>query len=161
MGELMKLLWAYLKKNNLQCDDNKQYFVPDKKMAKVFGTEKLRGFGMSKHIGAHLLQSDGSAQPAAKAKPAAKKWLRKPKKKNLMKMTPLMTLKRNPLPLRKSPKKCLRNKPKKKNLRKMKPVMAQMTPLKTLMTKEFAYEQFCTLVLFFYKDCIYIVCILA
>merc|ERR1711981_1027012 len=79
-GELMKLLWAYLKKNNLQCDDNKQYFIPDKKMAKVFGTEKLRGFGMSKHIGAHLLQSDGSAQPAAKAKPAAKKVAKKAKK---------------------------------------------------------------------------------
>ena len=79
-GELMKLLWAYLKKNNLQCDDNKQYFVPDKKMAKVFGTEKLRGFAMSKHIGAHLLQSDGSAQPASKAKPAAKKVAKKAKK---------------------------------------------------------------------------------
>merc|ERR1711990_265543 len=79
-GELMKLLWAYLKKNELQCDDNKQFFIPDKKMAKVFGTEKLRGFAMSKHIGAHLLQSDGSAQPAAKAKPAAKKVAKKAKK---------------------------------------------------------------------------------
>ena len=48
--------------------------------AKVFGTEKLRGFAMSKHIGAHLLQSDGSAQPAAKAKPAAKKPVKKAKK---------------------------------------------------------------------------------
>merc|ERR1712037_223146 len=79
-GELMKLLWAYLKKNELQCDDNKQFFIPDKKMAKVFGTEKLRGFAMSKHIGAHLLQSDGSAQPAAKAKPAAKKPVKKAQK---------------------------------------------------------------------------------
>ena len=35
---------------------------------------------MSKHIGAHLLQSDGSAQPAAKAKPAAKKVAKKAKK---------------------------------------------------------------------------------
>merc|ERR1712210_175140 len=79
-GELMKLLWAYLKKNELQCDDNKQFFIPDKKMAKVFGTEKLRGFAVSKHIGAHLLQSDGSAQPASKAKPAAKKPVKKSKK---------------------------------------------------------------------------------
>merc|ERR1712021_294184 len=76
-AELMKLLWAYLKKNELQCDDNKQFFVPDKKMAKVFGTEKLRGFAMSKHIGAHLLQADRSAQPASKAKPAAKKVVKK------------------------------------------------------------------------------------
>merc|ERR1711935_1298401 len=80
-AELMKLLWAYLKKNELQCDDNKQFFVPDKKMAKVFGTEKLRGFAMSKHIGAHLLQADGSAQPASKAKPAAKKVVKKEAKK--------------------------------------------------------------------------------
>ena len=35
---------------------------------------------MSKHIGAHLLQSDGSAQPASKAKPAAKKPVKKAKK---------------------------------------------------------------------------------
>merc|ERR1739847_156203 len=89
-GELMKLLWAYLKKNNLQCDDNKQYFVPDKKMAKVFGTEKLRGFGMSKHIGAHCfsLTEVPSLPPRLNLQP--KKWLRKPKKKNLMKMRPVM-----------------------------------------------------------------------
>ena len=36
---------------------------------------------MSKHIGAHLLQADGSAQPASKAKPAAKKVVKKEVKK--------------------------------------------------------------------------------
>ena len=36
---------------------------------------------MSKHIGAHLLQADGSAQPASKAKPAAKKVVKKAAKK--------------------------------------------------------------------------------
>merc|ERR1712018_663342 len=50
----LKLLWAYIKKNNLQDPDNKQYFIPDKKMAKVFGSDKMRGFGMAKHIGPHL-----------------------------------------------------------------------------------------------------------
>ena len=39
---------------SFQDPDNKQYFLPDKKMAKVFGADKLRGFGMAKHIGAHL-----------------------------------------------------------------------------------------------------------
>merc|ERR1711942_645766 len=53
-GECIKQLWAYLKKNNLQDPDNKQYFTPDKKMAKVFGTEKCRGFGMAKFLGDHL-----------------------------------------------------------------------------------------------------------
>merc|ERR1712109_329040 len=47
-AECIKQLWAYLKKNNLQDPENKQYFTPDKKMAKIFGTEKIRGFGMAK-----------------------------------------------------------------------------------------------------------------
>ena len=37
-------LWAYLKKNNLKDPENGQYFTPDKKMAKVFGTEKILAF---------------------------------------------------------------------------------------------------------------------
>merc|ERR1711997_174556 len=53
-AECIKELWACLKKNNLQTPDNKQYFLPDKKMAKVFGSDKIRAFSMSKHIGAHL-----------------------------------------------------------------------------------------------------------
>ena len=38
----------------LKDPENKQYFTPDKKMAKVFGSDKMRGFGMAKHIGPHL-----------------------------------------------------------------------------------------------------------
>jgi upstream activation factor subunit UAF30 len=53
-AQCIKHLWAYIKKHNLQDPENKQYFNPDKKMAKVFGTDKLRGFAMSKHIGSHL-----------------------------------------------------------------------------------------------------------
>merc|ERR1711948_194515 len=53
-AECIKLLWAYLKKNNLQTPDNKQYFIPDKKMAKVFGSDKIRAFSMAKHISSHL-----------------------------------------------------------------------------------------------------------
>ena len=34
--QCIKLLWAYLKKNNLQDPANKQFFTPDKKMAKVY-----------------------------------------------------------------------------------------------------------------------------
>ena len=75
----MKLLWAYLKKNNLKCEDNKQYFIPDKKMAKIFGKDKMRGFGMAKFLGDHLtpiggelrgMQSDKpKAEPKSKPKP--------------------------------------------------------------------------------------------
>ena len=44
-AEYIKELWAYLKKNNLQDPANKQFFTPDKKMAKVFSTDRIRAFG--------------------------------------------------------------------------------------------------------------------
>merc|ERR1712038_2014100 len=53
-AECIKQLWAYLKKNNLQDPANKQFFTPDKKMAKIFGTDRIRAFGMAKHLSAHL-----------------------------------------------------------------------------------------------------------
>merc|ERR1712109_409523 len=53
-AECIKELWAYLKKHNLQDPENKQYFTPDKKMAQIFGTEKIRGFGMAKFLTSHL-----------------------------------------------------------------------------------------------------------
>lgn len=52
--EVTKRLWAYLKKNNLQDPDNKSYFTPDAKMAKIFGKEKLKGFSMAKYLKNHL-----------------------------------------------------------------------------------------------------------
>merc|ERR1712029_581886 len=53
-AECIKLLWAYLKKNNLQDPENKQFSTPDKKMAKVFGNDRIRAFGMAKFLSAHL-----------------------------------------------------------------------------------------------------------
>jgi len=53
-GECMKQLWAYIKEHKLQDPENKQYFKPDKKMAKIFGEDKLRGFGMAKYLKDHL-----------------------------------------------------------------------------------------------------------
>ena len=50
----MKKLWDYLKKNNLQDPEQKQWFTPDKTMAPVFGTEKIKAFGMSKYLKEHL-----------------------------------------------------------------------------------------------------------
>jgi chromatin remodeling complex protein RSC6 len=50
----MKRLWAYLKANNLQDPENKQWFTPDKKMALVFGSEKIKAFGMTKYLKNHL-----------------------------------------------------------------------------------------------------------
>jgi len=53
-AQCIKMLWKYLKDHNLQDPENKQYFFPDKKMAKIFGSERIRAFGMAKFLGAHL-----------------------------------------------------------------------------------------------------------
>merc|ERR1712086_736146 len=45
-AECIKQLWAYIKKSNLQDPENKQFFNPDKKMAKVFGSDRIRAFGI-------------------------------------------------------------------------------------------------------------------
>ena len=37
-----------------QDPENKQYFFPDKKMAKVMGEDRMRAFGMTKYLSAHL-----------------------------------------------------------------------------------------------------------
>merc|ERR1712055_1173983 len=52
--EVVKRIWAYLKEKKLQDPENKQYFVPDKKMEPVFGKDKVRAFGMAKFPKAHL-----------------------------------------------------------------------------------------------------------
>ena len=56
--ELTKLIWAYIKEKGLQDPENKQYFIPDKKMAKVFGNDRIKGFGMQKYLSAHLTRMD-------------------------------------------------------------------------------------------------------
>ena len=55
-AECVKLLWAYLKKHNLQDPENKQFFTPDKKMSKVFGTDRIRAFSISKFLSALVSQ---------------------------------------------------------------------------------------------------------
>ena len=54
IAQVMKRLWLYLKLHKLQDPQNGQYFTPDEKMALVFGREKLRAFGMLKHLKVHL-----------------------------------------------------------------------------------------------------------
>ena len=54
IAQVMNRLWLYLKLHKLQDPLNGQYFIPDEKIAPVFGKEKLRAFGMLKHLKAHL-----------------------------------------------------------------------------------------------------------
>ena len=50
ISDCVKRLWAYVKEKNLQDPENKQFIIPDSKMAKVFGVDKMRGFSMAKYI---------------------------------------------------------------------------------------------------------------
>ena len=52
--QVVKRLWAYLKENNLQDPENKQFFTPDAKMEPVFGNERMKAFSMSKYLKEHL-----------------------------------------------------------------------------------------------------------
>merc|ERR1712073_81005 len=55
--QVTKRLWAYLKEHNLQDSENRQYFTPDETMAKVFGSEKIKCFSMSKSLTDPLTKS--------------------------------------------------------------------------------------------------------
>merc|ERR1711915_293300 len=56
--QVVKRLWAYLKEENLQDPENKQYFTPDAKMEPIFGSERIKCFSMSKYLKEHLTNPD-------------------------------------------------------------------------------------------------------
>ena len=62
-----KIVIAYVKEHNLQDPDDKTYFVPNKKMSKIFGTERIHLGGIQKVITAHVLP------------PAKKLWIKSSK----------------------------------------------------------------------------------
>ena len=66
--QVVKRLWEYVKDNNLQDPENKQWFTPDKTMAPVFGTKKIKAFSMSKYLEDHLyLEEDEDADDEGEA----------------------------------------------------------------------------------------------
>ncbi|VEU34739.1 unnamed protein product [Pseudo-nitzschia multistriata] len=52
--EVVKGMWDYIKKNELQNPDNKKEIFLDKKMQKVFGCKSFTMFTMNKYLGAHI-----------------------------------------------------------------------------------------------------------
>merc|ERR1711981_666433 len=52
--QCVKLLWTYIKKHNLQDAQQRSYFTPDEKMAKVFEKKKMKCILMSKYLSANL-----------------------------------------------------------------------------------------------------------
>jgi len=55
--EVVKRIWTYIKEKKLQDPENKQFFTPDAKMAKIFGKEKIKAFGMvNKYLKGHFIK---------------------------------------------------------------------------------------------------------
>lgn len=52
--EVVKKLWAYIKKNNLQNPKNKRNILCDDKLSKVFGKKEVTMFELAGLIGKHL-----------------------------------------------------------------------------------------------------------
>ena len=56
-SEVCKRIWAYIKANDLQDPEDRQYFTPDAKMQPIFGTERSKAFNMLyPHVNKHLLR---------------------------------------------------------------------------------------------------------
>lgn len=52
--EVVKKLWAYIKKNNLQDPKNKRNIKADSKLREVFGKDTVNMFEMTKLVSKHL-----------------------------------------------------------------------------------------------------------
>lgn len=52
--EVVKKLWAYIKKHNLQNPKNKRNILADDKLQKVFGKKEVSMFELASLIGKHL-----------------------------------------------------------------------------------------------------------
>jgi chromatin remodeling complex protein RSC6 len=52
--EVVKKLWAYIKKHNLQNPKNKRNSLADEKLSKVFGKKEVSMFELASLIGKHL-----------------------------------------------------------------------------------------------------------
>ena len=55
-AECIRKVFAYLTANNLRDPENKQFFTPDKKLAKIYGTDPVEVFeiGSMKYLDNHL-----------------------------------------------------------------------------------------------------------
>lgn len=55
--EIIKKIWDYIKKNNLQDPTNKRNINPDDKLAKVFGSKNaVDMFQMTKLVSKHIVK---------------------------------------------------------------------------------------------------------
>jgi chromatin remodeling complex protein RSC6 len=53
--EAVKLIWDYIKANNLQNPSNKRNILADAKLSKVFGKDEVTMFELTGLLGKHLI----------------------------------------------------------------------------------------------------------
>lgn len=53
-SEVVKKLWAYIKKNDLQNPKNKRNILADDNLAEIFGKKEVTMFEMTKLVSKHL-----------------------------------------------------------------------------------------------------------
>lgn len=52
--QITKKLWAYIKKNGLQKENDKRIIVPDSKLAKVIGSKPINMMALAGKLSAHI-----------------------------------------------------------------------------------------------------------
>jgi chromatin remodeling complex protein RSC6 len=79
--DLVVWFWDYIRKQKLQDPENRHFLLPDRKLAKVLGTERLRGFTLPKYIWPHMKSAEHSKPREKTAKKSAPKGGRQHQKK--------------------------------------------------------------------------------
>ncbi|KAJ1925912.1 hypothetical protein IWQ60_004252 [Tieghemiomyces parasiticus] len=64
--QMVKLLWIYIKANDLQDSSDRRFILCDDKLKELFHTNRISMFGMNKLLGAHLSDIEGG-EPTEKA----------------------------------------------------------------------------------------------
>uniref|UniRef100_A0A7S2U805 DM2 domain-containing protein n=1 Tax=Attheya septentrionalis TaxID=420275 RepID=A0A7S2U805_9STRA len=85
---VVKGLWDYIKKHNLQNPEDRREIILDKRLYAMFGVKKFTMFSMNKYIGAHihpftpvdLTKESESSKKRKAAKKDKKKGVKKPRK---------------------------------------------------------------------------------
>ena len=57
-GQVVKKLWEYIKKNDLQNPANKRNIFADDKLRPIFGKDEVTMFEMTKLVSSHLTDPD-------------------------------------------------------------------------------------------------------
>ena len=51
---LTRLIWRYIRQNRLFDPADRRYFIPDERMVRVFGFNRVKCFELNKYLGPHL-----------------------------------------------------------------------------------------------------------